>query len=60
MTYTGFTTNPSILLRDQVPACNLRTLSILADQVELYFAIKIYKLARIYTMLCQVCRTYWK
>lgn len=30
---TGFTTNPSILLRDQVPACNLRTLSILADQV---------------------------
>ena len=29
----GFTTNPSILLRDQVPGCNLKVLRILAQQV---------------------------
>ncbi|BDA48010.1 probable transaldolase [Coccomyxa sp. Obi] len=29
---SGFTTNPTILLRDQVPACNIKVLKVLAEQ----------------------------
>ena len=33
MGVTGFTTNPTILLRDQVPECSIRCLKVLANQV---------------------------